>query len=143
MKLSEERISHIAHMVFNRIYDDDVVDFYDEETGLREIKRAIEEFVKIYEDVDSFVRGKIESLKNRVPEGSLEWEILYKKYFEDEVRKKKKKDRRSEQQKFRGSEVQQFPLLNFSPSCFAELWILGCLSHQPLSDVLLFVVLLF
>ena len=89
MKLSEERISHIAHMVFNRIYDDDVVDFYDEETGLREIKRAIEEFVKIYEDVDSFVRGKIESLKNRVPEGSLEWEILYKKYFEDEVRKKK------------------------------------------------------
>lgn len=89
MKLSEERISHIAHMVFNRIYDDDVVDFYDEETGLREIKRAIEEFVKLYEDVDSLVRGKIGSLKNRVPEGSVEWEILYKKYFEDEVRKMK------------------------------------------------------
>lgn len=89
MKLSEERISHIAHMVFNRIYEDDVVDFYDEETGVREIKRAIENFLKFYEDLDVAVRVKIESLKKRIPEGSPEWEILYKKYFEEEVRKKK------------------------------------------------------
>ncbi len=89
MKLSEERISHIAHMVFNRIYNDDVVDFYDEETGVREIKRAIESFLKFYEDVDSAVRVKIASLKKRIPEGSPEWEILYRKYFDEEVEKKK------------------------------------------------------
>lgn len=89
MKLSEERISHIAHMVFDRIYDDDVVDFYDEETGVREIRRAIEDFLKFYEDLDRSVRLKIESLKKKIPEASPEWEILYKKYFEEEVKKKR------------------------------------------------------
>lgn len=89
MKLSEGRISHIAHMVFNRIYNDDVVDFYDEETGAREIKRAILEFLRFYEEVDGSVRAKIESLKRKIPEGSLEWEVLYQKYFEDEVKKRK------------------------------------------------------
>ncbi|RMG59415.1 MAG: DUF507 family protein [Deltaproteobacteria bacterium] len=89
MKLSEDRISHIAHMIFDRLYDDDVVDFDDEEEGLREIKRAMVDFFKYYDEIDATCRRKIESLRKKVPEGSPEWEILYRKFFEDELSRRR------------------------------------------------------
>jgi hypothetical protein len=90
VKLSDDRISHLAHKVFNRIYDDDVVDFVDEDRALRVVKRSIEEFREYYEEVDRGVRYKITSMKRKVHEGSYEWEILYRKYLEEELNKLKK-----------------------------------------------------
>ncbi len=89
MKLSEDRISHIAHMILDRIYRDDVVDFEDEEEALREIKRAIHDFFKYYDEIDGDVRKRIQSLKRKIPEGSPEWEIIYRKYFEDELSRRR------------------------------------------------------
>jgi len=89
VKLSEDRISHIAHMILDRIYRDDVVDFEDEEEALREIKRAIHDFFKYYDEIDGDVRKRIQSLKRKIPEGSPEWEIIYRKYFEDELSRRR------------------------------------------------------
>ena len=88
MKLNEDRISHIAHMILNGIWDDDLVDFTDDDKALKEIKFAITGFLKYEDDADNFARQKIHSLSRDVPEGSPEWEILYSKYLEEELSKK-------------------------------------------------------
>ncbi|MDO8427092.1 MAG: DUF507 family protein [Deltaproteobacteria bacterium] len=88
MRLSEDRISHLAHLVSDGIWKDDLVDFKDDDKVLQEIKRVITDYMKVEDDADTAARDKIRSLSREVPEGSREWEILYKKYFEEEISKK-------------------------------------------------------
>lgn len=89
MRLSEDRISHIAHMVTDGIWKDDLVDFTDDDRALKEVKRIITVFLKVEDTADDAARAKIRSLSRDVPEGSREWEILYNKYFEEEMAKHK------------------------------------------------------
>ncbi|HCU24317.1 MAG TPA: DUF507 domain-containing protein [Deltaproteobacteria bacterium] len=89
MKLSEDRISHLSHLVWDAIYDDDLVDYTDDEEALRCIRKQITEHLKIHDQIDDIARHKIETLKRGVPPGSREWDILYKKYYEEEALKRR------------------------------------------------------
>ncbi|HLC18203.1 MAG TPA: DUF507 family protein [Thermodesulfobacteriota bacterium] len=89
MRLSADRVSHIAHLVVDGIWKDDLVDFTSDEKALQEVKRVITDYLKVEDEVDERVRQKIRSLSRDVPEGSREWDVLYKKYFEEEMAKKK------------------------------------------------------
>lgn len=89
MRLTDDRISHLAHLVSDGIWKDDLVDFTDENKALTEIKRIMASYLRVEDDADTIARNKIRSLSREVPEGSREWDILYKKYFEEEVSKKK------------------------------------------------------
>ena len=42
------------------------------------------------EAIDALVRRKIETQKRAIIEGSDEWEVLYRKYYEDEVSRHRK-----------------------------------------------------
>ncbi len=88
MRLSEDRISHLAHLVSDGVWKDDLVDFNDDDKVLLEIKRAVTEYLKVEDEADTAARDKIRSLSRDVPEGSREWDILYRKYFEEEISKK-------------------------------------------------------
>lgn len=89
MRLSDDRISHLAHLVADAVWKDDLADFTNDEKALAEIKNAITVYMRMEDEADSAARNKIRSLSRDVPEGSREWEILYKKYFDEEVSKKK------------------------------------------------------
>lgn len=84
MILSEDRQTHWAHLLTDGIYNADLVDFTDEDEALRAAKRAVVEFVKAEQDLDAKVRAKVASLKRGVIEGSPEWDIMYRKYDEEE-----------------------------------------------------------
>lgn len=88
MILSEERQSHFAHVIVDGIWKDDLVDFTDDDMAIKVAKRAIIKFVTEYAEIDSKVQGMIASLKRNVPEGSPEWDVMYSKYFEEELRRK-------------------------------------------------------
>ncbi|MBW7957464.1 MAG: DUF507 family protein [Deltaproteobacteria bacterium] len=88
MRLSDDRISHIAHLLFDGVWKDDLVDFTDEDKALAEIKKAMTGYLRVEDEADTAARAKIRSLSREVPEGSREWDILYKKYFEEEASKK-------------------------------------------------------
>lgn len=90
MILSEERQTHWAHIITDGIWNDDMVDYSDEDFALRLAKKAIVEFVKEDQDVDVKAREKVASLKRNVIEGSPEWDILYRKYYEEERNKRGK-----------------------------------------------------
>ncbi len=89
MRLSEDRISHIAHLIVDGIWKDDLVDFTDDDKALSEVKRVLNRYFKVEDDADDAARTKIRTLSRDVPEGSREWDILYKKYFDEEIQKKK------------------------------------------------------
>ena len=84
MILSEDRQTHWAHLLTDGIWNDDLVDYTDEDQALRLAKKAIMEFVKEHEDIDQKAKAKVASLKRGVVEGSPEWDIMYKKYYEEE-----------------------------------------------------------
>lgn len=88
MKLSEDRISHIAHLIWDKLYDDDLVDYPDEDEALQGIKQAMVQYLHLEDIIDDEVRKKIASLSRQVAEGSPEWDILYRKYYEEAAGKK-------------------------------------------------------
>jgi hypothetical protein len=82
--LSEDRQTHLAHVIIDGIWNDDLVEYSDEDQAIREAKRVIIEYVKRETTVDEAVRQKILTLKRGVFEGSREYDLLYKKYYEEE-----------------------------------------------------------
>jgi hypothetical protein len=88
MTLSEDRIAHLARVVVDGIWNDDLVDYVDDDAALRAAKRGLNEFVKDVADIDKKVVAKIASLKRGVVEGSPEWDVMYSKYFEEEMQRR-------------------------------------------------------
>ncbi len=88
MKFSEDRISHLAHLIHDGLYNDMLVEYPDEDKTLRELKKMLNDYFRIEDEVDDVVRAKIASLKRGVFEGSREWDVLYKKYSEEEMSKR-------------------------------------------------------
>ena len=91
MRLSEDRIYHLSHLITDVLVQNRNVDVIQaEERVLREIKRTITEELKFEDDADTAARRTIQSLSRRVPEGSPEWDVLYRKYLDEEIRRRKK-----------------------------------------------------
>ena len=89
-RLSESRISHLAHLVVDGLRKGNLADFSHEGRALSETKRVLHDFFQQQDHIDEIVRQKISSLSRHVPPGSREWDVLYRKYFEEEMRKQKK-----------------------------------------------------
>jgi uncharacterized protein len=89
VRLTEARISHLSHRVRNALLKGGLADFPDDAAAHREAKGVLASYAKAEEEVDSFARDKISRLSRRVPEGGREWDILYRKYFEEEMIRRK------------------------------------------------------
>jgi hypothetical protein len=89
-RLSESRISHLAHLIMNSLRKARLAEFPNEGRALAETKQALNEFFQREDQVEDIVRQKIQSLSRHVPPGSREWDILFRKYYEEEVRKQRK-----------------------------------------------------
>jgi hypothetical protein len=88
MIISEDRQAALARKITDDIWNADLVDYTDEDLAFRVAKKAIAEFVKDDEEVDRKAREKVASLKRGVVEGSPEWDVMYKKYYEEERNKR-------------------------------------------------------
>lgn len=89
-RLSESRISHLAHLIIDGLWKEDLADFPNEARALAETKGVLAEFFNLDDHLDEIVRQKIQSLSRPIPPGSREWDILYRKYLEEELKKQKK-----------------------------------------------------
>jgi hypothetical protein len=69
---------------------DKLADFPQERRALLETKQVLHEFFQREDQLDDLVRKKIQTLSRHVPVGSREWDILYRKYYEEELRKQGK-----------------------------------------------------
>jgi hypothetical protein len=88
MRLSREKVNRLAHLVTEDLVANDQIEFIEDRNTIRlEIVKIINEELKREEALDLDARKKIESQKRAVPEGSPEWEILYRKYYSEELKK--------------------------------------------------------
>ncbi|OFZ18432.1 MAG: hypothetical protein A2Z20_04430 [Bdellovibrionales bacterium RBG_16_40_8] len=88
MILSEDRQTHFAHLIIDGIWKDDLVDYADEDMAIKTAKRAIVKFVQEFAEIDSKARSMVQTLKRNVPEGSPEWDVMFNKYFAEELRRR-------------------------------------------------------
>ena len=88
MKMSHEKIVQISHQVVAAIEALDEVEIYDEPNTIRvQIVKILTDLMHEEEKIDEIVKGRIASQKRTILEGGGEWEILYRKYYSEELRK--------------------------------------------------------
>lgn len=89
IRFSEARLSHLAHQIVAVLRQEGLAEVSNERLALQEIKRALEGQKERDARLDEIVKAKIASLSRKVPYGSPEWDVLYRRYMEEEHRKQK------------------------------------------------------
>ena len=88
MRLSRDKVNKLAHVVSDALADTAQVDFLEDRNTIRlETRKILEELLNQEAKIDQNARQKIESQKRTILEGSQEWDILYRKYYNEEVKK--------------------------------------------------------
>ena len=88
MRLSRDKVNKVAHVVTDALADLQQVDFVEDRNTIRlEVRKILEDLLNQEERVDQAARQKIENQKRTILEGSQEWDILYRKYYNEEVKK--------------------------------------------------------
>ena len=88
MKMSHEKIVQISHQVMAAIEALDEVEIYDEANTIRQqIVKILTDLMHEEEKIDEIVKARIATHKRTILEVGGEWEILYRKYYSDELRK--------------------------------------------------------
>ena len=88
MRISRDKLNKLAHTVADTLADCQEVGFLEERNLIRqEARKVLEAILEEESKIDQAARQKIANQRKIIPEGSQEWEILYRKYYNDEVRK--------------------------------------------------------
>jgi hypothetical protein len=88
VRLSRDKINKVAHVITDALAETDEVEFVEDRNTIRlEVRKILEDLLNQEEKIDQLARQKIESQKRTILEGSQEWDILYRKYYNEEVKK--------------------------------------------------------
>jgi len=88
LKLSKNKINHLTKLLVEYLEKSDEIDYIDDIGNIRlKIFRFIVEELKVFEDIETKSREKLITQKKSIPEGSREWEILFRKYTNEELSK--------------------------------------------------------
>ena len=89
MKLTHEKMTHLSHIIVNSLEAVPGVIFKRDRNQVRlKVVDLLRAELRKDEDIERRVRSKIMSQKRgSIPEGSQEWDILFRKYYEEELNK--------------------------------------------------------
>jgi len=87
-RISREKVNKLAHAVADVLAAMENVEFLEDRNTIRqEARKILEEMLAQEAKIDQAARQKIESQRRTILEGSQEWDILYRKYYNEEVKK--------------------------------------------------------
>jgi hypothetical protein len=88
VRISRDKLNKLAHTVADTLAEIAEVDFLEDRNTIRqEARKALEKLLMEETKIDAAARQKISSQRKIITEGSQEWDILYRKYYNDEVKK--------------------------------------------------------
>jgi hypothetical protein len=88
VRISRDKLNKLAHVVADTLAETDECEFLEDRNTVRqEARRVLETLLLEETKIDEAARLKISSQRRIIPEGSLEWDILYRKYYNEEVKK--------------------------------------------------------
>ncbi len=86
MRLSHEKMVHLSHVIVDALASTEGARLTQPANDVRNrILAALREEVRRDAEVEARVRRKISSQRRNIPEGSPEWEVLFRKYYEEEL----------------------------------------------------------
>ena len=88
MKLSSEKQSYLSHKIVDRLWLEKKASAPSKETLFELVKQGVQNFAKEWGSLEQDISKRIQSLKRGVQEGSSEWDILYRKFLEEQFQKK-------------------------------------------------------
>ena len=87
MRVSRDKVNKLAHTVADTLAEIPECDFLEDRNTIRkEARKALEKLLTDELRIDTAARQKIASQRKIILEGSQEWDILYRKYYNDEVK---------------------------------------------------------
>src|SRR3979409_243344 len=88
MRLSREKIVRISHQITDVLVASNDVEFIEDRDTIRqEVVKILTDTLREEEKAELEVRKRITSQKKEILEGSEEWDVLHKKYYQDELRR--------------------------------------------------------
>jgi uncharacterized protein len=88
MRLTREKTIRLSHVITDLLVASADVEFVEDRDTIRQkTVQILQDLLKEEEAVDTEVRKKITSQKKEILEGSEEWEVLYRKYYAEEMRR--------------------------------------------------------
>ena len=88
MRLSREKIVRISHQIIDLLVQSDEVEFIEDRDTIRQhIVQTLTNVLKEEEKLELEVRKRITSQKKEILEGSEEWDVLFRKYYYEELRR--------------------------------------------------------
>ena len=88
MRLSREKSVRLSHVITDLLVASEDVEFVEDRDTIRQkVLQILQDLLKEEEAMDTEVRKKISSQKKEILEGSEEWDVLYRKYYAEEMRR--------------------------------------------------------
>ena len=88
MRISREKIVRLSHQITEVLVGSDEVEFVDDRDTIRQqVVSILTATLREEEKADMEVRKRITSQKKEILEGSEEWDVLYRKYYSEELRR--------------------------------------------------------
>jgi uncharacterized protein len=89
MSLSRPKINHLSQLLVKALEKAGTVTFLKAENDVRlQIVKTLTDELKIEEVVDAEVRRKLASYSRKIVEGNREWDVMYQKLYEEEMKKR-------------------------------------------------------
>src|SRR5438876_12355244 len=86
VRISRDNVNKVAHVVSDALAEMNEVDFVEDRNTIRlEVLKFLEELLNQEERIDQSVSQNIEIQKRTILKGSQDWEILYRRYYNEEV----------------------------------------------------------
>jgi uncharacterized protein len=88
MRLSREKIVRVSHQIVDLLVQSNEVEFIEDRDTIRQhVVQTLTNILKEEEKLELEVRKRITSQKKEILEGSEEWDVLFRKYYSEELRR--------------------------------------------------------
>jgi hypothetical protein len=89
MGLSRPKINHLSQLIIKALQNVGSMTFLKPENDVRlQIVKTLTDELKIEEVIDAEVRRKLASYSRKIVEGNREWDVMYQKFYEQEMKKR-------------------------------------------------------
>jgi len=86
--ISDEKMSHVMHLMLDGLEKAGIARFPKKDEALREAKKVGNRYLVHLAEADEAARKRISSQQNAPPEFSPQYQTLYQKYHEEEIKKR-------------------------------------------------------
>ncbi len=88
MRLTREKIVRMSHQIVELLVQSDEVEFVEDRDTIRQhMVQTLTNVLRDEEKLEQEVRKRITSQKKEILEGSEEWDVLFRKYYSEELRR--------------------------------------------------------